>query len=157
MRPWTPLGLCLALACQPAAAPMLSEADRQAIEAASDAFVQAGNGKDWAGWASAYAEDAVMMPPNTAALQGRAAIQAWGEAFPAFTDFRLHRLIVDGQGDVAFVHGAYSIMVTGAPAADTGKYIEIWRRQADGSRKIARDIFNSDLPLPAPPPPARPQ
>ena len=32
------------------------------------------------------------------------------------------------------------------PAADDGKYIEIWKRQADGSWKIAYDIFNSDLP-----------
>jgi ketosteroid isomerase-like protein len=31
---------------------------------------------------------------------------------------------------------------------DRGKYLEIWKRQADGSWKVALDIFNSDLPLP---------
>ena len=34
------------------------------------------------------------------------------------------------------------------PIPDHGKYIEIWRRQSDGSWKVALDIFNSDLPLP---------
>jgi ketosteroid isomerase-like protein len=35
---------------------------------------------------------------------------------------------------------------------DSGKYIEIWRKQSDGTWKLVRDIFNSDLPLPTPTP-----
>ena len=55
------------------------------------------------------------------------------------------------------MRGAYTmtLAVPGAPAPvqDRGKYIEIWRKQADGPWKLARDIFNSDLPPAAPPPP----
>ena len=40
------------------------------------------------------------------------------------------------------------------PINDTGKYIEIWRKQADGSWRVIRDIFNSDLPVAAPEPKA---
>ena len=35
-----------------------------------------------------------------------------------------------------------------APMDDTGKYITIYQRQSNGSWKIARDIWNSDQPLP---------
>jgi ketosteroid isomerase-like protein len=36
----------------------------------------------------------------------------------------------------------------GEPQKDSGKFIEVWRRQGDGSWKIADDIFNSSLPAP---------
>ena len=33
---------------------------------------------------------------------------------------------------------------------DRGKYLEVWKKQADGKWKVVADMFNSDLPL-APP------
>jgi hypothetical protein len=36
----------------------------------------------------------------------------------------------------------------GQPVTDRGKYVSIWRKQADGWWKVVQDIFNSDLPLP---------
>ena len=38
----------------------------------------------------------------------------------------------------------------GKPIRDTGKILEIWKKQADGSWKCAVDTWNSDLPA-APP------
>jgi len=43
-----------------------------------------------------------------------------------------------------------------APIEDRGKYLTIWRKQADGSWMVHRGTFNSDLPLPAPEKPAGP-
>jgi ketosteroid isomerase-like protein len=34
---------------------------------------------------------------------------------------------------------------------DDGKYSTVWKKQADGSWKLAVDMFNSNTPLPAPP------
>lgn len=36
------------------------------------------------------------------------------------------------------------------PVKDSGKYVEVRRRQADGRWLVAVDIFNSDVPIPAP-------
>jgi len=34
---------------------------------------------------------------------------------------------------------------------DKGKYVTVYRKQPDGKWKVVADIFNSDLPAPAPP------
>jgi ketosteroid isomerase-like protein len=34
---------------------------------------------------------------------------------------------------------------------DRGKLVEVWKKQLDGTWKTVTDIFNSDLPPPAPP------
>ncbi len=141
-------------ACQPAAqeAAGLSEEDAAAIRSSTEPFVDAIRAGDWAGVAALYTEDAVYMPPNEPAFEGRAAIEAWLGAFPPLPDFSLAVVETDGRGDLAFVRGTYAwtIMPEGAPEPiqDTGKYIEIWRKQPDGSWLIAVDIFNSDMPLP---------
>ena len=104
-----------------------------------------------------YADDAVTMPPNAAAVSGRPAILAFLKSFPPFTDFKVDMKTIEGLGDLAYVYGTYSMMVTPpgatAPTKDEGKYVEIWRRQKDGAWKVILDSFNSDLPLSAPPPP----
>lgn len=59
-----------------------------------------------------------------------------------------------GSGDLAVVRGAFFMLLVppgaAAPVADTSKYVEVWRRQADRSWRLAWDIANSDRPLEAP-------
>ena len=144
--------LCFAFSCQREAGP-LSDDDVAAIKASTEAFIQAVRSEDVAARAALYTEDAVLMPPNQPMVQGLAAIQTWMEEFPAPTEFNLKAVEIDGRGDLAFVRGTYSMTIapegTLEPIQDTGKYVEIRRKQPDGSWLIAVDIFNSDLP-PAP-------
>jgi ketosteroid isomerase-like protein len=115
--------------------------------------------RDWKGDLDLYTEDAITLPPNQAAVQGKAAIQASDEAFPPYSNFQEQSLEIEGQGDLAYDRGTYSMTMTPAgvaPFEDRGKYLAIWRKQADGSWKISRVIYNSDLPLPAPEEPAAP-
>ncbi len=137
-------------ACQTSGPAGLSEADRAAIEATTTIFEDAANAKDWAGVAATYTVDAVLMPPNGAAIEGRANIQAFFEAFPPFSDLNLEHVQVEGQGDMAYVRGTYTMTITpegGYPITDSGKYIEIRKKQADGSWLLSHDMFSSDLPL----------
>jgi ketosteroid isomerase-like protein len=39
----------------------------------------------------------------------------------------------------------------GKPVNDKGKYVTVYGKQPDGKWKVVVDIFNSDLPAPAPP------
>ncbi len=139
-----------AAGCQKGGPAGLSQADEAAIREGSEAFVKGANAKAWSDLAAIYAEGAALLPPNQEAVNGRAAIQAWFEAFPPFTDFRTQLLEVYGRGDLAYVRGTYSMKLTlpgrSAQVENRGKYIEIWRKQADGAWKLVRDIFNSDLP-----------
>jgi ketosteroid isomerase-like protein len=101
-----------------------------------------------------YAADATIMPPNHPAATGYEAIISVFKEMGPSEDFRSEILKIDGRDGLAYVHGTYSLNRrlpgTETPVHDTGKYIEIWKKQADGGWKVYIDIFNSDVPLPAP-------
>lgn len=142
------LGILLLASCQ-SPAPGLTEADRAAIQQNRDAFAKGINTKDFATPASMYADDGAVLPPNGIAVQGRQAIQKWLGEFPPISDFKLEPVDVDGRGDIAYARGNYSMTLSPpgvAPIRDHGKWVEVWRKQADGSWKMRWDIFNSDVP-----------
>jgi uncharacterized protein (TIGR02246 family) len=151
--------LCFTFSCQQgeevAELEPLAAEDVAANRAVSDAFNQGARSGDRAAVAALYTEDAIIMPANQPLIKGREAIQAWHEASPAIEDFNLTIEDVFGRGDIAVVRGTYSMTIAleGAPEPieDTGKYIEIRRKQEDGSWLIAIDIFNSDMPFPESP------
>ena len=52
-------------------------------------------------------------------------------------------------GDTAYEVGDYTMKMQppGADAmSDRGKYLVVWKRQADGAWKLAVDIWNTNLP-----------
>jgi ketosteroid isomerase-like protein len=72
--------------------------------------------------------------------------------FPPLTSFTLNPVEIEGVGKLAYQRGTYQMTMLlpgGVTASDSGKYVEIRRRQADGTWLITRDIWNSDIPLPA--------
>ena len=151
------LFLLLIVACAPTAVEPVeeaTEADVEAINSLRDEFIALDNAGDAAGLASLYTNDAVLMPPNQAAVTGNQAIESgFQTTFDQFTiEFTLAPDEVEVVGDWAFDRGTYMIALTpkadGEPMEDRGKYIVILRRQADGCWKIARDMWNSDNPPP---------
>jgi len=149
-----PLIVLSLAACQPAPPPVpatLSEADKAGIEETTRAFGKAFEAKDWAGVAATYTEDAILLPPNAPAVKGRAAIQEFLAAFPPASNFQISTIEVDGRGDLAYVYGTFSMTITaeGAePVEESGKYLEIRKKQADGSWLLHRDMFSSNAPPP---------
>jgi uncharacterized protein (TIGR02246 family) len=146
---------CLLAGCQPKAVP-LADADVQALRNDSETWVKAVTASDWAKVASLYTTDATLMPPNEAAVNGRAKIQAWMGAFPKLQDIKVSPQQIDGRGDMAYVSGTYTLTIAAqgpTPAIpDNGKFLEIRRKQPDGKWAIAYDMFSSNMPVPPPAP-----
>jgi len=143
--------LAAALACRPAPPAGLSDADRTALRAATDSFVQRVRRADWPAAAKLFGQTAVFMPMQQRAVTGQANIEAWMKAFPPISAFDVKVVSVDGGGDIAYMAGIYIMTITppgGKPIVDTGKYLTVSRRQPDGSWPIVADIFNSDLAPP---------
>lgn len=140
------------IACQAPPISEMTDKDIEAIRESTDAWTQAMESRDFAAAAGLFTVDAVVMPPNQAAIKGRDAIRAWYEVGPRVSDINLEILEVDGHANLAFVRGRYSMTITpeGAPEpiSDTGKYVEIRHRVADGSWLITVDMFSSNLPIP---------
>ena len=114
-------------------------------------YLDAANAGDAAGWAALYTEDAVMMPPNSPAVEGRAAIESWLAMLPVkITDAEGTALEVVSAGSVAYVRGTYSmsLQIPGLPepVPQQGKLLQIYARQPDGSWLLARDIWNANAP-----------
>jgi uncharacterized protein (TIGR02246 family) len=128
--------------------------EEEKIDRLRDQHVAAVNAGDAEGWADCFTEDGVQMPPHFGANVGKAAVRGWSGGFLGMfaCQFSLSVDEVRVAGDWAFERGRYTMHLTpraGSPAMDdSGKYITIYQRKPDGSWKIARDIWNSDQPLP---------
>lgn len=156
--PATPLlATALALlACQPPAPgepSPLGEEDGAAIRAGAESMRQAALEGDWATYAAQFAEDGVALPPNGPAIEGRQAIEEWASGFSVGA-FAMNQLNLEGRGDLAYRRGTFTITLTPPgmeqSVSDEGKFLEIWKRQQDGTWKLAVDIWNSSRPPTAP-------
>jgi len=126
-----------------------TEGDRTGIREAAQASVVAMNSRDFAGFSdSIHADDVTMMPPGSPPLYGRASVTEFLQAFPPFKNMNFELLEIEGDGDLAYVRGKYSMDLVdeagGVVASDVGSYLEVWRRDSAGWR-VVQDIFNTDL------------
>jgi ketosteroid isomerase-like protein len=131
----------------------LSEADKNAVKAQVEKYRQASLASDWDTWGNTLASDVQVFPPNMQPLNGRAAAVAWVKTFPKLTGFTVNIEEVSGHGDVAYDRGTYELkmsMPDGSSASDHGVFLEVHRRQSDGTWPYTRLMFHSTDPLPAP-------
>ena len=115
-------------------------------------FMKAANARNAGALVKAfYAADAVLMPPNHPAVEGRASIQGFlqGLIDSGLTSIKLETVSVSSADDLAYGRGRYTLALSppeGAPVQDVGKYVVVYRRQPNGAWRAVSDIFNSDQP-----------
>ena len=133
----------------------LSEQDQAAIRKLDDYYEQNATAEqpDWnAAVDLCYAEDAKVLPPNMPPLEGRQAIKVVNAQSQPLKELKFEIVSLEGRGDLAIEHGTYALTAApagpSAPVTDRGKYVVVWKKQADGTWKMTHDIYNSDLPVP---------
>jgi ketosteroid isomerase-like protein len=124
-----------------------------AIRAGSTAFLKAYNAGDADAVLTHFDDSAVVMPPGTLTVRGRAEIRRFVEKGIAGAKTSGITLALGGgdevgvSGDLGWHSGPYSVSKAGT-TIDTGKYLETWQ-QAGGQWRMIRRIWNSNTPAPA--------
>lgn len=149
-----PLALCACAAQQPSTsgAPRGAGGVRAQIEQAATRFSDAFNRGDVLALAAMYDTGGVVLAPNAPPMHGRQNIEAlWAGARQQ--GFKTLNLVVDSvepiSGNFAIDLGRYTLVIQPpgqAETTDRGKYMVLWKRQADGSWKLYRDMFNTSMP-----------
>ncbi len=130
-----------------------SEEDRAAILEAYDAYAGSLNSGNGEAWLSNWDEDGIQMPPGGPA-RGKDALRQMILAAVEEMTFNLSIDVeeVQAAGPWAYARGTYADARVPKAGGDTihidGKFLSILRRQPDGSWKIYRDCFSSNVPSP---------
>ena len=128
-----------------------TDADVAAINEIWKSYSSSLNDGDIDSWLSLWTEDGVQMPPDEPRVVGKDQLrQRNGGALDLFAvDIEITNEEVEVDGSLAFSRGHYVATFSpkdGAPPIPVdGKFITILKRQTDGSWKIHRDIFNSNV------------
>jgi ketosteroid isomerase-like protein len=156
------IGCCLALLairCNQQQKPTTDTraADEAAIRQSDIAWSKVAEAKQLDAHNTYFLEDAVVLAPNEAMTAGKGAIRKMvGDMFatPGFAvKWQPTKVEAARSGDIGYSLGTYELSMNdpkGRPMADRGKYVTVWKKQADGSWKVAVDMFNSDLPIAQP-------
>ena len=148
----------MATSCGPAATSDSGAADAAAIQALDEQWSATAARNDVDGTVAFYADDAVLLPGNGPIARDRKAIrESWAGLLGPNTavSWKVSKVEVAKSGELGYLYGTYSLTIRdpngGPPVSDTGKLVEIWKKQADGKWKCIVDTYNSDLPAaPAP-------
>lgn len=140
-----------AVACGQTEPAPISQADRDALRQADEELQQAVVQGDWDSVASHYAQDAYLDPPGAAPVRGRDEIRNYFvSTLASVSEFELEPRHVDGEGNLAYVRGRWSLSARMPDAdgdtvtiGDQGSYVVVRRRQDDGRWLIVEDIVQS--------------
>ncbi|MGH9747304.1 MAG: YybH family protein [Candidatus Acidiferrales bacterium] len=155
--------ILIAAGCGKQAPPDTRAADEATIRDLDAQWSKTAGTRDVDRTVSYYSDDASLLPPNAPIALDKPSIRAvWAELLAADTSlsWQTNKFDVARSGDLAYVTGVYLMTAKdahGKPTSDHGKFLEVWKKQADGKWKVVADIFNSDVAVQPPPPPAKPK
>ncbi|MBC2839860.1 DUF4440 domain-containing protein [Robiginitalea sp. SC105] len=131
------------------------EIEKEKIKQADITWGNAAKSKNLQEFLSLYTDNQipVTMPPNNPSIKGKENIRNFYQ--PMFSmenltvEFYPETIEISKSGDLGYVIGVYQTKIQDSTGniinEDKGKYINIWKKQNDGSWKCPADIFNSDL------------
>jgi uncharacterized protein (TIGR02246 family) len=129
------------------------EAVTETVTAIWDEYEASLSAGDVDRWVDLWTEEGIQLPPGEPPVVGKEAIRARNKAaltdlFDISMSITNEEVVVGGEWSVA--RGVYTATLTPKAGGDNvlvdGKYMTLLRLQPDGSWKIYRDIFNSNVP-----------
>jgi uncharacterized protein (TIGR02246 family) len=120
-----------------------------ALQAVDKTWAKSYNAGNADAVANLYDENAVLLPPGAAAVNGRAAIRTFfakdtAESQKAGVSFILDAKPAGGvSGDMGWQSGTYAVKDKAGKVVETGKYLSISMKKA-GKWLYVRDTWNAD-------------
>ena len=126
----------------------------QEIRASETRWNAAYAARDPARLAAQYAPDAALANPGVALVSGadpiKAAVTGYAADKNLKVEFASDRIQVAASGDLAYSRGHFTMQstdpATGKPRSDSGSYLTVWQKQADGSWKAVEDFVTPRAP-----------
>ena len=137
--------IVIIIGCLSLGSPAVAQ-NKATIEKLNDVWTAAFNKGDAAAVAALYSEDAYVLPPGSAMVKGRPAIEAfWRQAAQQMTDAKLTTVDVLPLGrSAAREIGNVTLKTKSQPPQEiVGKYVVVWRK-IGREWKLATDIWNTD-------------
>jgi len=127
---------------------MADDALADAIQLREDQWSAAFNANDATALGAIYEEDAVLIPPGSLPVNGRAAIaETLATLFPLFKNMKLVADNVRPLGPnhaVEVGHSEYNLVAEdGSLSAVVDNYVVVWQKGSDGVWRYVTDIFNA--------------
>lgn len=118
-------------ACQAAPDVEAARAEIEAVTRRWEASLIAGNPA--AAVPDVFTEDALRLPAGDDPVRGRAAIAAALAGSVALSSVRFDLQEIEVEGDLAYAAGTYEVRTPDGQSL-TGKFLEVWKRTAEGWR-----------------------
>ncbi len=139
------------------ATPDTRDADEKAIRDSEAAWAKAFATKEPEKAAAFYADDADSMLPDTPLMAGRKAIIEGMKPELGDPNFSLFfaptKVEIAKSGDIAYSKGWFKYTTTDPKTkkrvGQAGNYVEVYKKQADGTWKVEEDIATEETPLKA--------
>jgi len=122
--------IVMIIGCLSVGSPAFAQ-NKATIEKLNDVWTAAFNKGDAAAVAALYTEDAYVLPPGSAMVKGRAAIEAfWRQAAQQMSDAKLTTIDVLPLGrSAAREIGTVTLKTKSQPPQEVvGKYVVVWRK-----------------------------
>ncbi len=125
--------------------------DAAKIRSLSESFMRAVNEGDVPGWMATLTDDIKFMPPEQKSAAGSDAVRTWAvqnffDPYDVDLKFSFDELEIGESW--AYGSGPFREVLTPKGGGErlelVGKFIDVFRRNADGEWRFARVIFNTD-------------
>ena len=125
--------------------------DVNSIKSTAQPWADACLARNWDALLALCTDDVVFLPPDEPQVQGEH-LRPWLEHYPEIRSFEVEFEQVEGQDQIATARGRFTMTLLPPGQADPvttkGKFVDIFRKDLEGTWRYATVIWNSALPTP---------